>query len=124
MLDLSQLFGDDGELPKPPELLVDKSNRPIPTRAVVTLSSGVQVDADIQYRGTDGFDRKYRISAEIGWDTVTIVRVDVDRAAPDIVFTLYMPETVADERALEMGRNIEWHVGQMPWVPNIIRRTP
>lgn len=123
MLDLGALFGDDGSTPKAPELLVDKSNRPIPTRAVVTLSTGVQIEADVQYRGTHGYDRRYRISAELSWDTVTIVRIDVDRSAPDIVFTIYMPWTVSDERALEIGHNIEWHVGQMPWAPNIIRRT-
>lgn len=129
MLDLANLFGDEGEMPKAPEVLVDNSGRPIPTRATIHLTSGIQVDAIVRYTGlmpgstgSAPIIRKYSIIAEINWDTDNVAFIDVDRCPPDVAFMLRIPETVSDQRAILIGENLRWRVDGRAYQPSFMRK--
>jgi hypothetical protein len=117
MIDLGSLLSG-GEMPERPKRLVDVSGLPQPTRAWVFLSNGIQLDADVRYRGNIGTDRGYRIIAELDWDTANVIRIEVDRWPPDVQFTLWVPDTMSDERAREIGNGVQWAVAGNRYKPS------
>lgn len=107
MIDLANLFGDNGSDPPPPP--VDLSGRPVPTRAIATLSSGIQIECAVIFNGhmPDG-QRKYKVVAELDWSTANVVRVEVDRWPSDVYITMKVPDGWDDVRCVVFGQGIEW----------------
>lgn len=121
-MDLGELLAG-GEMPERPKELVDLSGRPQPTRATVILTSGIQVEADVKYRGVmPNGDRGFRVVAEIDWDTDSVAAIEVDRWAPDVQMTLWVPDTVTDERCREIGHSIDWRVAGASYRPSLMAR--
>lgn len=120
-MDLGELLG--GEMPEKPKELVDLSGRPQPTRATIILTSGIQVEADVRYRGPmPNGDRGFRVVAEIDWDTDNVAAIEVDRWPPDVQITLWMPSEVSDERCREIGHSIDWRVAGKSQTPRLMAR--
>jgi len=114
-IDIGNLFSNN-ELP-PSNRPVDDSGRPCPTRAWVTLSSGVVVECPIIYGGMFRNERRYRVVAEVDWATAKVATVDVDRWPPDVYVTLKIPDDWDDLRANEFGHDIEWKVAGQLYSP-------
>lgn len=109
-MDIGELLGDSLGSPEPKQP-VDLTGLPVPTRAWVFLSNGIQLDADVRYRGMiNSRYRGYRIIAELDWETANVIRIEVDRWPPDVQFTLWFPDTVPDERCKQLGRGITWAI--------------
>jgi hypothetical protein len=116
-MDLADMFNEP-----PPKRYVDNSGRPCPTRAFVTLSSGVVVDAVVVYGGVHRNDRRYRVVAELDWATANVVMVEVDRWPPDVQITMRVPDDWDDMRCIMFGRDIEWKVAGVTYRPTYIER--
>ena len=122
MMDLADLLGNLEQ--PPPERPVDLSGLPCPTRAFVTLSSGVVVNAAVIFRGIYAGERLYRVVAELDWSTANIKMVEVDRWPPDVRLTLRVPDEWDDMRCKKFGHDIEWKVAGEHYQPRRIERTP
>lgn len=111
-IDLGQL-GSDFQLTRPPTQLdehglTDKTKLPRPTRATVTLTSGLQFEAVPIYGGRYQGKRRYKIVAESDWATLRIDSIGVDRWPSDVSLHLKVPDDWTDEQMVEFGYGIRW----------------
>jgi hypothetical protein len=119
-IDLGKMFDIAGISAGAPMKPVDTSGLPSPTRAIAVLSSGIQVDCDVQYAGLMPDQpnvRRFRVVAELDWATCNVVSISLDRWPPGIAVTLRVPEHVPDERCIEIGRGIHWTVAGEQYSP-------
>jgi hypothetical protein len=91
-----------------PKPLVDKTSLPRPTRATVTLTSGLQFEAVPIYGGMHNGRRRYKIVAESDWATMRIASIGVDRWPADVSLHLKVPDEWTDEQCSEFGYGIRW----------------
>lgn len=116
-MDLDELLGSGNQMPPAPKELVDKSDKPRPTRAIVVLPNGIQVDATLKFTGTvpqftrakpERDMRRYKVMVELDWDTVKVDKILVDRWPGDVLISLGVPDDLPDDRCREIARAIEF----------------
>jgi hypothetical protein len=108
-IDLANAFDVGGHKMGAPLKPVDRSGLPSPTRAIATLSDGVQFECNIQYVGITNGRRRFRVTAEIDWATCNVVSIGLDRLPSDVWLSLRMPADLPDAQCVAIGAGIHWY---------------
>ena len=82
---------------------------PRPTRATVTMTSGIQFDVVPMFGGWQNGKRRYRLVIESDWGTMKVASIGVDRWPPDVSINLSLPDDWPDEKCVEFGTGIRFY---------------
>ena len=91
MLDIGNLFGDDGQ-PPPDDRPIDDSGRPEPENVVAILDSGMRVPCTVRYDGTEQtfrqMWRRYVVVAEVDWQKHRIDILEIGLMPTDVTMQI------------------------------------